>query len=64
MITGASGTTVKNGTVVLKTPGKGGLTYKKENSYVSNIPTLTAINNRYDGKFDSVGYYNTTTGNY
>jgi hypothetical protein len=65
MITGAtSGTTIKNGTLVLKTPGKDGITFQKQNSYVRNTPTLNSINAKFDGKFDDALYYTYPSGTY
>ena len=65
MITGASGTTVKHGSITIKTPGKeGNIVFQRINTYVTNKPILADVDAKLDGKFDNVSYYNSTTGNY
>lgn len=50
-----SGVVVKNGTIVVSTLTTG--EYSTINTYVKNTPTITAIENKYDNRFDDPSYY-------
>jgi len=47
---------IKNGTIVVSTCAKTG-NNKTIDSYVSNKPTISDIESKYDDRFDDVGYY-------
>lgn len=52
-----SGEVIKNGTVITTTSVTG--QYSKLDTYVSNSPTLTDIESKYDTRFDDKTYYTT-----
>jgi len=46
---------IKNGTLVLYCTKTG--FYKVENTYVNNLPSISAIEDKYDDRFDDLSYY-------
>ena len=47
---------IKNGTIIVSTCARPGQNQTLD-SYVSNKPTITDIESKYDDRFDDVGYY-------
>lgn len=46
---------IKNGTLILSVSRTG--YYDKSDTYVINTPAIGSIENKYDNRFDDVGYY-------
>lgn len=46
---------IKNGTLIVSCSRTGN--YSLSNLYVSNLPTITDIENKYDDRFDDPSYY-------
>jgi len=50
-----SGVVVKNGTVLVSCTKTG--QYSTINTYVSNVPTISNIQSKFDNRFDDPSYY-------
>ena len=57
-----SGQPIKNGTIVVKTAGTGG-DFQTIDTYVSNVPTIGELDEKYDDRFDDERYYTGDTPN-
>jgi hypothetical protein len=51
-----SANTIKNGTAIVATCARNG-NYKTLDTYVSNKPTISDIESKYDNRFDDPSYY-------
>lgn len=52
-----SGNLIKNGTMVVQCKVTGPTIKDVYNRYVSNIPTISDIDDKYDNRFDNPSYY-------
>jgi hypothetical protein len=50
-----SANVIKNGTILVGTSWTGN--YSTRDTYVQNTPTISAIENKYDDRFDDPSYY-------
>lgn len=50
-------TVIKNGTLLVFTGSRGIYDTVSSSGYVSNSPTITDIQNKYDNRFDDPAYY-------
>lgn len=55
IVKSVSANPIKNGTVVVSCQFTG--LYNINNNYVSNIPTISDIESKYDNRFDDPSYY-------